>query len=162
MSDPTILSGSSLNTFIECLDQDQLREASVALLFWSKVDKGGECWLWTGYKNGRGSQYGVFHRTKAHRFAWESLFGPIPTGTKILHTCDNTLCVRPAHLTPGTQKENMADMIRKGRSRPHGKRPLTEDQIRAIAIATGRQVDIAKQFGITQAHVSRIKRTPNG
>lgn len=31
------------------------------------------------------------------------------------HKCDYTLCCNEAHLTPGTQTQNMADMVKRGR-----------------------------------------------
>jgi len=86
--------------------------------FWAKVDKTGDCWEWTGARFHHG--YGLFYesasvRTRAHRFAYETLAGPIPPGVLVLHRCDNPPCVRPEHLFLGTQADNVADMIAKGR-----------------------------------------------
>lgn len=83
--------------------------------FDGKVDKSGECWIWTGTLNGAG--YGTFRvngRTVgAHRFAYEREHGPIPEGLELDHTCEVTACVRPSHLEPVTHKEN----VRRARSR---------------------------------------------
>lgn len=38
-----------------------------------------------------------------------------PAGSVVRHTCDNGLCVNPDHLIVGTQKENIADCIARGR-----------------------------------------------
>lgn len=51
-----------------------------------------------------------------HRWVYEEMFGPIPDGMVLLHKCDNSLCINPEHLQVGTQKENVHDMIDKGRS----------------------------------------------
>ena len=87
--------------------------------FWAKVDKSGDCWLWTGAifaGNGYG-QFSPAHHVNvaAHRFSWELHNGPIPDGLLVCHHCDTPLCVRLDHLFLGTASDNMQDMIRKGR-----------------------------------------------
>lgn len=82
--------------------------------FWNKVQKTDTCWLWTGSIDNLG--YGRIRGwTKAHRASWQIHFGPIPAGLNVCHSCDVRHCVRPDHLWLGTQKENVHDMIRKGR-----------------------------------------------
>lgn len=59
----------------------------------------------------------------AHRLAWEDSFGPIPPGTHVLHRCDNRACINVDHLFLGTNGDNIADKVAKGRSllnRPRG------------------------------------------
>lgn len=72
------------------------------------------CWIWKGGQAGDG--YGSFDQERAHRVAYELFIGPIPEGRDICHSCDVPLCVRPAHLFPGTPKQNSEDMVTKGRS----------------------------------------------
>ena len=78
--------------------------------FWAKVRRTDSCWLWTaGLANGG---YGAFNiargvTVKAHRFAYESLVGPIPAGMQIDHLCRVRRCVNPEHLEPVTQLVNI-------------------------------------------------------
>jgi hypothetical protein len=46
-------------------------------------------------------------RIYAHRFAYEQVYGPIPTGMVINHKCRNRSCVNPAHLEVVTHEENI-------------------------------------------------------
>ena len=78
------------------------------------------CILWAGCKNAAG--YGVFSSGKnwsrnrlAHRIAYERKNGPIPEGLKVLHRCDNPPCINPDHLFLGTDADNVADKVAKGR-----------------------------------------------
>lgn len=53
---------------------------------------------------------------KAHRASWVAYRGPIQNGVKVLHQCDVRSCVNPDHLFVGSQKDNVYDMIGKGRA----------------------------------------------
>lgn len=89
--------------------------------FWRKVDKSGDCWEWRGFRGANG--YGKAHLTRkpstyAHRIAWTLTNGPIPKGMHVCHHCDNPPCCNPAHLFLGTAKDNVHDMMVKGRHNP--------------------------------------------
>lgn len=75
--------------------------------FWSKVDV-GDCWLWAGpLRDGYGRFWldGRFHQ--AHRWLYEYLVEPIPSGFQMDHLCKTRSCVNPDHLEVVTQRENM-------------------------------------------------------
>lgn len=119
------------------------------------------CWLWTGsLVHGYGKfSYGS-RATRAHRISYELFVGSVPSDKQVLHRCDVRCCVNPAHLFLGTSQENMTDKTQKGRQAKgvgHGMASLTDDQVRDIRAAVGRQRDIAKAFGICQATVYYIK-----
>lgn len=69
--------------------------------FWAKVDKSGDCWLWTGKRDrdGYAAQFMVSGRRWApHRLAYTWAYGGIAPGLDIDHKCHVRHCVRPEHL----------------------------------------------------------------
>lgn len=138
---------------------------SIQERFWSKVDRSGDCWIWTAYRGITGyGIVGVDRRVqKAHRVAWQLTHGPIPHGACVLHRCDNPPCVNPAHLFLGTQAENVADRDAKGRHVPmsgerHGCAKLTTDQVIAIRADPRIHRLIAADYGVARTVISRIRR----
>jgi hypothetical protein len=75
------------------------------------------CWE-TTYKSSKGKYPHMNIAGKfvgLHRLAYELYVAPVPTGIRVLHTCDNTKCHNPDHLFLGTAKDNTQDMMKKGR-----------------------------------------------
>lgn len=109
---------------------------------WEKIDRqgNGECWLWTASTNLDGYGHIGFNGKlqRATRIIWELYRGPIPDGLEICHTCDNPACMNYiSHLFLGTHKQNMQDMMRKGRRHaPQGEgsgmSKLTEKEVLEI------------------------------
>ncbi len=82
------------------------------------------CLEWNGASVPKG--YGVLwyqgRQTYVHRALWVELRGEIPDGMFICHHCDNPRCVNINHLFVGSPKDNMLDMIQKGRANFRGAR----------------------------------------
>ena len=77
--------------------------------FWAKVDVTDGCWFWQAATS---LGYGLFFpehsiRVLAHRFAYETLIGPIPPTLQLDHLCRNRRCVNPDHLEPVTIQVNI-------------------------------------------------------
>lgn len=94
------------------------------------------CWLWVGATSDRG--YGHLKvgdkYISAHRYSYMIHKGEIGN-MNVCHACDVRLCVNPDHLFLGTQKNNIDDMIKKGRGRIGQQRAnnkLSPDQVIAI------------------------------
>jgi hypothetical protein len=119
------------------------RSKTIAERFEEKVDRSsGVCWLWTSAIGTRG--YGIFWvgggrgSAFAHRFAFEMANPGVPMlpGALVMHSCDNPRCVNPAHLSLGSNSDNLMDASAKGRiargERNGGGKKLTELQVRDI------------------------------
>lgn len=76
------------------------------------------CWPWTGRRNkatpGRNGEmrpgYGLIsignHEWLAHRYSYNNFVGGHRPKLTLDHICQNSLCVRPDHLMPMTQRRN--------------------------------------------------------
>ena len=120
------------------------------------------CWEWTAarFQAGYGALRHNGRTVYAHRLSYELHKGPIPAGLNVCHECDNRACVNPKHLFLGTDADNVADKVAKGRQQRGETSPmskLTTEDVLAIRAATSPQWEIAKAFGISQQQVSSIK-----
>ena len=128
------------------------------------INPDSHCWEWTGAKHYKG--YGFIseggRNTLAHRLSFKLHRGPIPHGMLVCHSCDNRCCVNPDHLFIGTNADNMADMVAKGRQQKvkgsdHGRARLTENDVIAVRESVGiRRRDLAKKLGVSRSTIDDI------
>jgi hypothetical protein len=127
------------------------------------------CWYW----HGQGDRYGTFRGKPAHRVAWELHHGVIRPGLVILHGCDivgagtpSYGCVNPAHLRPGTKRDNARDRERSAGKEARDTRTTT---VHLTVDVKRRAMVYCKQRGITFsglverlliAEIDRHKGTP--
>lgn len=130
--------------------------------FMSKVDTSGDCWTWTGTKNGSG--YGTFQDGSpkgvgAHRWSYEAFVGT--PGATVRHVvCRNPLCVKPTHLKSGTHAQNMQD---KFFDESGNTQKLSVEDVKAIRSDFVRYSqrrsnahELADRYGIHHKYVQRI------
>lgn len=134
--------------------------------FWDKVDRSGDCWMWTGstFHNGYGAFFakvdGKKTMQRAHRVSYEHHNGKIEGGAIVCHRCDNRACVNPDHLFVGQPKDNSKDMVDKRRSargEGHGRSRLTEDDVYAIRKSVASNKILAEAFGVSERTIRDVK-----
>jgi hypothetical protein len=135
-----------------------------------EIDENG-CWIWQ--KGTTEDGYGQISvggkKRRAHCLAYEEWIGDIPKGKEVCHTCDVRNCCNPKHLFIGTHKENVQDMVKKGRrsSTKGGNNPnsqLTESIVIRIVdmlISDVPDVEVAEEFGVSRTSISKIRRGVN-
>ena len=138
----------------------------------AKTEKQGDCLVWTGGKSktsGYGLAWANGKNQSAHRVSYAIHHGEIPAGLHVMHTCDNRLCINPAHLILGSRSDNMVDKEAKGRGNhvlgtSHPKAKATPE----IAAEIRRRYQprhpinggsaLAREFNLAQQTVSHILR----
>lgn len=99
-------------------------------------------------------------QTVATRLLWHIMFGDIPAGMLVLHKCDNSSCVNPAHLYLGTFEDNMQDKVARLRvaGDNHPKVKIVDSIVPEIVAAylsgAYTQAQLAEKYGISQSQVS--------
>jgi HNH endonuclease len=148
--------------------------------FWAKVNKDGpeiwehlgKCWVWTGSKKRQGyGQISLPGRRAgmqlAHRTSWLLHNGSIPKGLCVCHRCDNPACVNPTHLFLGSNADNVADRVAKGRTNDrkgenNNFSKLTQKEVLKIKSEYygkfGQQKLLAEKYGVSHGTISGIVR----
>lgn len=147
--------------------------ARAALRVWNRLDKRScapdRCWPLLNAVGegvpGYGAIYVGKRHLRAHRVIWEYFKGPIAKGLVVCHSCDNPPCCNPSHLFLGTQKDNVQDMISKGRRGNVGfPTKLSADDIKEIMnrIETERPrpryQDLAAEYEISVSYLKQLVR----
>jgi hypothetical protein len=133
--------------------------------FWNRVAitaNDDKCWLWQGTLFTRG--YGKCNVNKkqcyAHRIAYAYANGKEPE-LDVLHSCDNPRCVNPKHLSQGTNQDNVADRVKRNRTRT--RLPLKIKTAIQVRLSKGDRVcDIALSLDVSDFTIYKIKHQLSG
>lgn len=86
-----------------------------------------------------------------------------PKNMGALHKCDNGFCINIFHIFPGTQKDNMKDMVNKDRQakgESQGSAKLIKSEVLKIRLlyASGKYTydELANKFSVAQVTINRI------
>jgi predicted XRE-type DNA-binding protein len=129
-----------------------------------EVDPDTGCWNYR--KRAPSTGYGrVMLNYKSYiasRLFYTIHYGHFHPSLDVLHTCDNPACVNPDHLFLGTAKDNVADMIAKGRRRLTSRMRMSDDDViecrNRWAEGDVSQARLAADYGVSQTHISNIVR----
>ena len=120
-----------------------------------------------GYGHIRGDAVSAQHprKVRAHRASYQAFVGDIPEGMFVCHKCDNPCCCNPEHLFLGTPRDNVRDMLSKGRSYDRRSRRQaaklnweTVGEIRRQAAHGMNYVELGHKYGVTSANIGCIVR----
>jgi Mor family transcriptional regulator len=123
---------------------------------------GTKCHLWTGIEK---DGHGIYSKGIAHRLLWIHLKGEIGSNLVVRHKCDIGICVNIEHLELGTIKDNVNDMVERGRVRTHSQKgeitsqsKLTLEKVLSIRENKNNlsHNSLAKLYNISRQQVSRI------
>lgn len=108
------------------------------------------CWVWRLCKtrSGYARVASGIGSVLAHRVLYVERNGPIPEGLCLDHLCRIRACVNPDHLEPVTVVEN----IRRG-----SVAKLSKEDVLAIRQAHGPNGDLARVYGVSPSHISRVR-----
>lgn len=134
---------------------ERLAELSVA--------ESSGCIRFTGHLDGEGYGRIMVARVKymAHRLSYSLNNGPIPDGYVVRHKCDNPSCINPEHLEVGTQADNIADKVSRGRQARGsgaGRAILTEESVREIRSSPLKVSELSTLYGVSVVSIRNVLR----
>lgn len=155
-----------MTTDLESFNESITLYANYPSNFQDKVNVGyhpDDCFLWLamldddGYariKDGK-------RKVKAHRYAWDFIYGDLLSTDVLLHSCDVRHCVNVKHLSKGTQLENIQDMDAKGRrGTTKGRSSATKEQqewaFELYLVKGWTLEETAEEVGLSTSQVWRI------
>ena len=129
-----------------------------------KIDVATGCWNCTSHQPGSAGYPLVKmngFQTTLHRHLYMQQTGrQLPSDIFVIHSCDNKMCINPAHMREGTAADNNRDAAEKnrtayGENHPHAK--LTEEAAKHIARSSATLKTLARHHGVSIQAVHAVK-----
>jgi NUMOD4 motif. len=101
--------------------------------------------------------FGRNNSQSTHVLVAAAFIGPCPEGQEVRHKDDNRANPISSNLEYGTRKENIADMIKRGRQTYRFKlTPEQQEQVRFWVNDGATCFSVASHFGVSRATINRI------
>ena len=144
----------SSRTWIQAMNLEQRLETGSV-----RIPETG-CRVWVGGwdKAGYGKIY-AGRCMRVHQAAYLLAHGALPVVGVVRHKCDVRACSEPSHLIAGTNKQNTADAVARGRNAKgerHGMSKLTSDLVRQIRSDGRTQKEIALSLNVSRSLVNQV------
>jgi hypothetical protein len=94
---------------------------------------------------------------RVHIVAFTVVYGPVPAGNVVCHTCDVPGCANPNHLWAGTQAENLADMRQKGREWTPPRKRVFRDATCPTCTRVTQRSDVQRDYCSHKCYLNRNK-----
>lgn len=121
------------------------------------------CWLWNSRDSRSRACSFWFRKVRmtAYRASYLMHKGEIPKGMVVRHKCDDPACVNPEHLELGTQIDNCADKVLRGRCNAkagsaHSNTSLTEKDVLDMRASSESRKALAIRYGLHYMTVTDI------
>lgn len=132
------------------------------LMMWIKQYRdfcGRRCVIWPYGRNSAG--YAFYGRGGkmfyVHRYMCEYRNGPAPKGAHAAHSCGNTGCCNPMHLSWKTPSANQHDRRHIGRPFTGRREVFSPAMVAEVRRSPEKPAKIAKRLGMTEANVRHIR-----
>ena len=147
--------------------REYLRSQAIKRLLIKTEESPSGCLIWTAsYRvDGRPQFWFEGQMRLASRVAFYLGYGVWPEHNAC-HHCDNPACVNYKHMFDGTQKENIQDMMTKGRgggqfAKGHNAK-IKEEHVEYILNSPKNNTELAKELGVTQPVICMIRKRARG
>ena len=129
-----------------------------------RIDAATGCWNCTSHQPGNAgyplAKANGLHTTLHRQIYMQQTGRQLPTDIFVMHTCDNKMCINPAHLREGTAADNMRDAASKDRmahGENHHAAKLTVAGARNIARSNEKLRVLADRHGVSIPTVHAVK-----
>lgn len=117
-----------------------------------RIDPETGCWVWLLCINtdGYAQQFYKGKTTTVHKLYYEMVYGEVPEGFELDHTCKNRRCVNPEHMEVVTHTENI---------RRSSRTKLTlviAGKIRDLFSQGWTKLALSNKFGVSRRQIKRI------
>lgn len=126
----------------------------------------GDCIVCTSHTKING--YARFKRDGklqlVHKYVWEKVYGKVPIGMEIMHSCDNPGCINIHHLSIGTHTDNMRDSMNKHRQLLGVNKPLAklnDEQVISIRISKLSSRKLGAKYGVSHTTILDVLNNIN-